>query len=288
MTAPILIMGMHRSGTSMMARLLEQMGVFMGRDKSANHEARFFHHINEWLLTQSGGSWDYPEPFLLLAAEAPVRRLAVKYIDHLLKTPYAIRYLGLSRYLRWRTPAKLPFAWGWKDPRLTYTLPVWLDLFPDLRLIYVVRHGVDVANSLVVRQQAMLRDAEKAMEERPYRYALSWPRMKRGGQFTNSLRCGVRDGAFSLWEAYMQEGRRQIALLGKQAMTVRYEEFVTDPLPHLQKIGRFCQLPAAEADITRMAQAINANRAYAYRSDPQLQQWSASLADRLAVWGYQE
>jgi hypothetical protein len=51
-------------------------------------------------------------------------------------------------------------AWGWKDPRNSITLPVWLKLFPDARVIHIVRNGVDVAESLYRRQQRGFQEAK--------------------------------------------------------------------------------------------------------------------------------
>lgn len=40
--SPILIIGMHRSGTSMITRKLESLGLFLGNEKDENDEAFFF------------------------------------------------------------------------------------------------------------------------------------------------------------------------------------------------------------------------------------------------------
>lgn len=39
---PIIILGMHRSGTTMITQLLENLGLFVGTEKEVNHEALFF------------------------------------------------------------------------------------------------------------------------------------------------------------------------------------------------------------------------------------------------------
>jgi len=39
---PIVIIGMHRSGTSIVTRMLGQLGLFVGKKKDMNHEALFF------------------------------------------------------------------------------------------------------------------------------------------------------------------------------------------------------------------------------------------------------
>src|SRR3954449_9453301 len=63
MRAPVIFIGMHRSGTSMLGRLLEELGMFFGTRKDENNEALFFQEMNNWLLTQCGGRWDNPGPF---------------------------------------------------------------------------------------------------------------------------------------------------------------------------------------------------------------------------------
>lgn len=50
MNPPVIIIGMHRSGTSLVARLLDVLGLFLGKYKDENHEARLFISINDWFL----------------------------------------------------------------------------------------------------------------------------------------------------------------------------------------------------------------------------------------------
>jgi hypothetical protein len=286
MTSPILIMGMHRSGTSLVARMLEALGLFLGVDKDANHEARFFRYADEWLLRQSGGAWDYPEPIHLLLADQAVRHLAADYLNGLMTSLYALRYLGWWRFGRWHRPSNLPVLWGWKDPRLTFTLPVWLDLFPQARVIYVVRHGVDVAASLQARQQALVAQSEQKLAgKRPF-YLRDWLRKRQGEGFTNSLRCATLAGGFSLWEAYLAEAEQHKAALGSQFMELRYEDFLAHPVPHLQTLVEFIGLGVDIKAIEHVATAVNPHRAYAYRQNPALQAWAEEMQPQLTKWGY--
>lgn len=57
---PVIIIGMHRSGTSLLSRVLEQTGVFMGNKKDENNEALFFLKFNDWILKQANATWDNP------------------------------------------------------------------------------------------------------------------------------------------------------------------------------------------------------------------------------------
>jgi len=87
---PLILLGMHRSGTSMAARLLERLGVFMGWRKDSNHEADFFRHANEWLLSQAGGAWDHPEPVRTLR-RAPLSPATLRRADPLVRLSFSLR-----------------------------------------------------------------------------------------------------------------------------------------------------------------------------------------------------
>lgn len=56
-TAPIIIVGMHRSGTGLLVRLLERCGVFMGDKQTRNGESKFFQTLNRQMLDSFGCSW---------------------------------------------------------------------------------------------------------------------------------------------------------------------------------------------------------------------------------------
>jgi hypothetical protein len=53
---PIIIISMHRPGTTMIDRMLEDLGLFVGKRREENHEALFFKRNNDWLLKKSGGA----------------------------------------------------------------------------------------------------------------------------------------------------------------------------------------------------------------------------------------
>ena len=55
--SPVIIIGMHRSGTSMLTRQLHALGIHMGKDLTINAEARCFQELNRGLLAAGGGSF---------------------------------------------------------------------------------------------------------------------------------------------------------------------------------------------------------------------------------------
>jgi hypothetical protein len=141
---PLCITGMHRSGTSMVARLLNLCGLYLGRDEDllpaapdnpeGFWENRHFLRLNDALLGRAGGAWDCPPPppaggWETGVAFGRLRRRARKLVD---------RFRG-------REP------WGWKDPRNCLTLPVWRAAAPGLKTLLCVRHPLAVAESLWAR-----------------------------------------------------------------------------------------------------------------------------------------
>jgi hypothetical protein len=279
--SPIIIIGMHRSGTSMITRMLETMGLFVGKDKDANHEALFFRRIDLWLFSQCGGSWEHPQPIHHLVENAEVRSMTTDYITrYKLQSPRAISYLGLRKYLRYRTPTELRIPWGWKSPLSTYTLPLWLDIFPGAKVIHIYRHGVDVANSLRARLQ---RDKNRTRIQQLYYNLpmLHWIRPKAGG-FVESVRCASLEGGLSLWEEYLTEAHLQVSNLGERAMELKYEDFLAEPSGALQRLATFCNLSISKSDLERAAGNAQKERAYAYLANPELRAFADRVRGRLA------
>jgi hypothetical protein len=132
---PVLLLGMHHSGTSIVAEVLHRHGIFMGADMG-HYESRFFTiEIDDELVLGGGDGWAR-DPILpvdeVLAKVEPARR----EIDaNALRSYRRAGYDGGS-------------AWGFKDPRACVTLPLFLEIFPRARLVHVVRNERDVAASL--------------------------------------------------------------------------------------------------------------------------------------------
>lgn len=139
----ICIIGMHRSGTSMIARLLHQCGLYLGPEQEllgahgGNPEGHFEHtgflKIDDALLQHLGGSWDAPPEFRPgWESDASLKELLAE-----------ARAL-LATFAGKRT-------WGWKEPRTTILLPFWKSLVPNLRFVICVRSPLEVTGSLVER-----------------------------------------------------------------------------------------------------------------------------------------
>ena len=171
-------------------------------------------------------------------------------------------------------------AFGWKDPRNTFTLPVWKQVFPNLRAIHIVRHGVDVAASLARRHAEALRAATG--ESVPS--ALTVIRDHALGVLS-SRRGWTLAEALTMWEQYVEKARQESAALGERALEVRYEDLLLQPERVIPAIAEFCRVPVPERH-EALLDGLERGRAFAFRRDPELVAFAGSVREVLARYGY--
>lgn len=237
MQQPLLIVGMHRSGTSMMTRILTHQGIFLGHKRQGDDEALHFLNLNIWMMGLAGVDWDHPLP----AAELMSRSEDVDHIARIvrtrLKAPYTFSYLG-SRFIktRGRIDTQLPFDWGFKDPRSSITLPVWMNIFPGARILRMKRHGMDVAASLKTRFDQLRRE-QVGQYQLGARLGATMPKRNR---VVDHIRCDTVDGGLAIWDEYETTLDGWLTTLpDDQQLTIRYEDYVRDPAGHHQEISQF-------------------------------------------------
>lgn len=262
---------MHRSGTSLIARLLDDLGLFQGASLQDDHESTYFLEVNDLLLKRIGATWDHPNPMREFLQQPAALELTLQCVRADLRSKAVSGYLGLKQYLTCGSLEKLDRAWGWKDPRSVFTLPLWLRLFPGAKLLYIVRNGVDVASSLRVREQ---RELARRIEELPgkAKQRAGHSLLERAG-FKGSARCLSLAGAFSLWEEYVTQAEAALAATANEGLVIRYERFLSDPrdATHgLARVARFCGMDADAAKVEQALAQIKPERAKAFLSDPEL------------------
>jgi hypothetical protein len=138
MGAPIIVLGMHRSGTSLIAGMLHGIGISMGDSfldaDSYNPKGYFedteFLWINKGILENSGGIW-YDPPTVEEMAKG-----GKKFWNTIDKT------INRKREKSGRN------SWGWKDPRTCLTCWTFLPYVEDAKFIVIVRRLVDIKTSL--------------------------------------------------------------------------------------------------------------------------------------------
>ncbi|MEP0356956.1 hypothetical protein [Paraglaciecola sp.] len=147
--SPILICGCHGGGTSYTTKLLRWQGVFAGADTTcsmferATHESKCFQIANETMLQTvltdcpvglrtSELSW-FQKWEQKISSDSMLETLK-SHIDIDLLFP---KYFGDKKTI------DIDGNWGWKDPRNSLTLPIWKTIFPELRVLVVVKEHVE-------------------------------------------------------------------------------------------------------------------------------------------------
>jgi GT2 family glycosyltransferase len=142
----VFVLGMHRSGTSAVTRVLNLLGVELGADlmaASPDNERGYWEHsevvqLHDGLLAALGLHWD------------DVRPLPPAWTT----TPGAVAAASLLRAVIERDFAAAPL-WGLKDPRLCRLLPIWLPVLRTLHIephfVLVLRHPREIVASLAKR-----------------------------------------------------------------------------------------------------------------------------------------
>ncbi|MGE0724557.1 MAG: hypothetical protein AB7O45_09285 [Alphaproteobacteria bacterium] len=151
MRRAVVVLGMHRSGTSLLASLLQGLGVELGRDLLRDgvpdNEEGYWEHAGivaaqEAILDAIGRNWFQAEGLLPLpdgwtsrTEIAPLRRRLADLVS-----------------------AEIDAAtgpWGFKDPRTVRLLPLWRELFAELGVrpdyVLAIRDPHAVAQSLTRR-----------------------------------------------------------------------------------------------------------------------------------------
>jgi hypothetical protein len=272
-------MGMARSGTSLVARLLHRLGLFLGHRKIIeDEEATFFFRLNAIILRQIHGEFDNPAPMRYFLQESSAVEMTVKCLEADVASYRIISYLGWRQYLKYGALRRYDKPWGWKDPLNTYTLPLWLKLFPRAKIIYIVRNGVDVASSLVGFQRGIISRRQIRNQKRSRR--LSLRRHLELFGFKGAVRCLSLEGSFSLWEEFVSQAEETLARIGNDRRTIKYEDLLTDPKTHLMELLRFCELEeSSDGVIEDVAARVNASRSNAFLSSPALMSFYDMVKD---------
>jgi hypothetical protein len=272
---PVIIIGSHRSGTSLVTRWLREAGVFLGRNLDPNLESTFFIELNNFVLRCCGGSWDRPAVMSDLLAHPTLREAMQAYL--------ARRLARRGRFLPFARAARPTALWGWKDPRATLTLPLWLALFPQARIVWVSRHGVDVAQSLLEREQRNAADIEMRFTAHRNRWQDRRLNERMSGAMQYSFRCLTLEGAWGVWCDYQHAAQENTKRLSEQRLLrIRYEN-LAEELPALLQ---FCDLNPTPETLQRLSTQFDGSRILAYRRDANLVGFAERHAELLGRFGY--
>ena len=143
MTNPtiVCVLGMHRSGTSLVARVLNLLGVYLGPEA----------HLVSPAADNPKGFWEH-RPIMTLNQNILVRLKGNCYdppaFAHQWENSSALDDLRVQALDVVRRDFATADLWGWKDPRTCLTLPFWQQVLPPMKYVFCLRNPVEVARSL--------------------------------------------------------------------------------------------------------------------------------------------
>ncbi len=270
---PVIIIGMGRSGTSLLTRLLESLGLFVGIDKrGGNHESWFFYRLNNWMLCCANATWDNPHNFTFIDNE--FRADFVRVAKRHLRSARRLNYLGWHHFLKYRDIRDLDFPWGWKDPRNTFTIDVWKEIFPECKVIHIYRHPMDSAESYRYGKEM-----NKARKKRNWKWGIREYLLLRC-DYQLSARTGNIQEALELCGDYVTKALSWSDIFGDNIHHVRYETLLEDPVTVMKDLLVFLNMPVDEARIAQAVADVNPDRKYAFLRNPELVKINNQIRDR--------
>jgi GT2 family glycosyltransferase len=140
-TPALLVTGMHRSGTSLLASRLVEAGVDLGADllaaddqnRRGYFEDRPFVDLQRRMVAVACGDGGWPDWGWSESEALDERRFAAFETE-------------ARELLSGRSGDR---SWGWKDPRTSLLLDFWDGLAPDARYLFVYRPPWEVADSIL-------------------------------------------------------------------------------------------------------------------------------------------
>jgi hypothetical protein len=138
MATTLVITGMHRSGTSMVANYLQLCGVDIGarlQPGDVGNPRGYYEDVDILRFHQDLLAYfkvgTFPTSDLEISREVPVE--------------FRLRAQDILR-----GKANSP-VWGWKDCRTSLFLPFWREMIPEVKFLFLFRHPVSIVDSLLRR-----------------------------------------------------------------------------------------------------------------------------------------
>ena len=165
----LIISGMHRSGTSLVANYLRKCGLYIGNtlvkpdrgNPLGYYEDREILEIHESELNKKGiDAFNIDERLLPLNISDGNRLKAEKVVAQ------------RSGVLQW----------GWKEPRTTLFLTFWDSLIPEAKYLFLFRHPLAVLDSLL-RRGTDRNIVKKPIVGRPNMRPSGWTRRRANPDF---------------------------------------------------------------------------------------------------------
>jgi hypothetical protein len=250
----------------------------MGKDLQTDHESKFFIQLNKWIYQNAGADWARPKALEELIDYAPARKQVEEYLRIRIASSSSKKFSG--RNLK-NGLFDMDSKWGWKDPRNGPSLPIWKDIWPEMKIIHVVRHGVDVAASLHSRSLKNWAEDEGRFKK--------WTKMYKWRSSKSPIRKGQRAAtlthALEFWAEQMDVEKKVIQSY-ENVLEIRYEDLLTSPAVVLKDIWNYIGKETDEKLLREIETMVDYSRAFAYKQNEELSVFAQENKSILERFGY--
>jgi hypothetical protein len=260
----------------------------MGVNTGDHDESPFFMNINSWILKQTGAAWDNPYGLEVLEKEKSLQQIYCRFIKNIIGSPLIIKYTGLLKFFPFLLSKNLNKPWGWKDPLNSITLNFWLHIFPNAKVIYVKRHGIDVAASLKTRAENFeIKSIKRYHNNKLYRlYCLyrQFLRPKaRQRAFNASISVKNLDVGIELWKYYNSQIEKELSnIKPENILKLTYENLVLNPEENMIEISKFCGTEYKKVKFEKFKKL----RILAFKENSELNKLESKYSTDLELFGY--
>jgi hypothetical protein len=277
---PVVIGGVGGSGTRVVARIVNELGFFIGTDLNPQEDNLWFTLLfrrPKWFASQLGSDGAQIARTLRYFEQAMAGTLQV---DAELRDTVADASVELEAQgrppawiaarteslfaSRWLRPRER--WWGWKEPNSHFYLDHLDRYFGDrLRVVHVVRHGLDMAWSSNQHQ------------------VQRW-----GPLYGIEVGSGEVDPSASLdfWLAANERAVEAGRLLGDRFMVVNFDELSRDPRSLLGGLLDFLGCPVADAQLAALAARFEVPESVGRYREAGLSSFSPEQLERVRNLGF--
>ena len=143
---------------------------------------------------------------------------------------------------------------------------MWLQIFPRARVLHIVRNGIDVANSLLLREKrarhtrmgdSLLLRTGRALDRL---VRLRGPEWNPGGD--------AMEEAFQLWSTHLGVVLEATKTLPEnRCFTVQFERLMEEPIDQLLRLTHFLNLSIPDEELEKLSKSLRNDRSRAFRRD---------------------
>lgn len=252
---PIVVGGMAGSGTRLPARILAELGVYMGKDLNYPFDNLTYSQLflrSKWFFEKAINN-----PELLTSAFESFIISSFHRIDSEDSTQTKLLEECLNDknhlfQLQWRKeraekmisvlPPDLDSInhWGWKEPHIDICMDYLPEIFPKMKFIYIVRNGLDMAYTTT-------NDNEQVKVWGPGLYGIA--------PCEDKL---IPKVCLQYWKGYYQKSQNLKATIGEENyLELKFKDICSNPVGSIQKVAAFigtepdkCKVDGIAASIT--------------------------------------